>query len=192
MSEEDALQRAWRFLQLQHRGNTVHSQFMKPSCQQIPAQSGKHNGGINSLGGEKLDIWANSEDSMDLDPDTFRKEIRRSANPISSFAAQSNIASHEIPKADHSCQHSYKGLKAEANNTVSLEDGIRYQNGGVVDGCNSSPYRDSDQRETSGSLRRGSTTSAQMQNLSKGDRYCGFGEISLFVSCKLYLSFVLI
>ena len=84
-AEVDAFQRAANFLNLQHRGNTVHSQYMKPSCQRILPRSGKGKEASDFLGDQMVDKWYESDNSVK--GDNIQNEVRRSLKPIIELAA---------------------------------------------------------------------------------------------------------
>ena len=82
-TEVDAFQRTSNFTSLQHRGKTVHSQYMKPSCLRIRPNSGKDKNGTDFLGGQQVDKRTESAESRMLGSSyQIQKEVRRSLKPI--------------------------------------------------------------------------------------------------------------
>ena len=92
--EVDAFQRTANFLNLQHRGNTVHSQYMRPSCQRIHPRAGNGRDGSDFLGDQSVDKWSDEDDSEKTNH--IQNELRKNLKPIIELAA---LASPDRTKA---------------------------------------------------------------------------------------------
>jgi hypothetical protein len=181
----DAFKELANSLSLQHRGQTDHSQYMKPSCQRMPAYPARNKANpvdvkLDAIGGQEkkaTERRSRAKDDKRMDPD----ELGNKPNRISRVPTLSSEPSGHGERTAGPLQNGVLNTQAKTNQSPTDDRVSPRQERETQKSVDNSPISKANVNYTKRRGSRASATSIAKAKLPEGGISAKFGNIALFV-----------